>query len=154
MNDKHLHEDLQALRYLDALEAGDLETVAKQWDEASHHPELELALAELDSGLTATAAARWRRRRRWVFWGGATGTMVAAGVLAVLAWPRPEVPSPSSGSEEVVSDTNGAMDLSANFATWRESRQATEDAGTPFCWPLPEPKAVRVWNSVPAELLQ
>ncbi len=42
-----LASDLRALRYLDALNAGDLEAVSDLWEEASHDPELERILAEL-----------------------------------------------------------------------------------------------------------
>src|SRR5262245_15777183 len=47
----HLPRDLQGLRYLDALDSGDLETVAALWEEASRDPELERMLAELDGAL-------------------------------------------------------------------------------------------------------
>ena len=46
----HLPRDLEALRYLDALNAGDLEAVSALWEDASHDPELERMLAELDAG--------------------------------------------------------------------------------------------------------
>ena len=47
----HLAGDLKALRYLDALNAGDLEAVSALWEEASHDPELERMLAELDGAM-------------------------------------------------------------------------------------------------------
>ena len=47
----HLPRDLKALRYLDALNAGDLEAVAALWEEATHDPELERMLAELDGAM-------------------------------------------------------------------------------------------------------
>ena len=49
----YLPRDLQALYYLNALEARDLESVAALWDEASRDPELEARMREL---------AKWRRR--------------------------------------------------------------------------------------------
>jgi hypothetical protein len=56
----HLPRDLKALRYLDALEAGELEAVAALWEEASGDPELERLLAELDEALFLEAAeANW-----------------------------------------------------------------------------------------------
>lgn len=41
------------LRYLDALDAGDLDAVAALWDEAAGDPDLEALLRELDDGLYA-----------------------------------------------------------------------------------------------------
>jgi hypothetical protein len=56
----HLPHDLKALRYLDALDAGDLEAVAALWEEASLDPELERLLAELDQVLfLEEAGANW-----------------------------------------------------------------------------------------------
>jgi hypothetical protein len=42
-----------SLRYLDALDAGDLDAVAAIWDEAAGDPALEALLRELDDGLYA-----------------------------------------------------------------------------------------------------
>jgi hypothetical protein len=47
----YLPGDLRALRYLDALDAGDLETFAALWEEASHDRQLERMLAEIDNAL-------------------------------------------------------------------------------------------------------
>jgi len=52
----HLPADLKALRYLDALNAGDLEAVAALWEEASRDPELERMLAEVDDALVVEEA--------------------------------------------------------------------------------------------------
>jgi len=56
----HLPRDLQALRYLDAVDAGDLEAVAALWDEASRDPALERLLAELDGELAVEEAGASR----------------------------------------------------------------------------------------------
>ena len=57
MNDapNHLPRDLEALRYLDALNAGDLEAVAEVWERADRDPELRQMLVELDSELFVEA---------------------------------------------------------------------------------------------------
>lgn len=51
----HLPVDLAALRYLDAITAGDLQTVANLWEAASRDPRLEQSLAEIDAALIAGA---------------------------------------------------------------------------------------------------
>ena len=65
-----LPRDLKVLRYLDALNAGELETAMILWEEASQDPELERMLIELDGALFAevsggdqTAKRRPRARR-------------------------------------------------------------------------------------------
>lgn len=48
--DRHWRER-ESLRYLDALDAGDLDAVAAIWGEAAADPELEALLRDLDDGL-------------------------------------------------------------------------------------------------------
>ena len=107
----HLPSDLNALRYLDALNEGDLETVAALWEEASLDPELERILTEVDESLFVEEAAglakaeaaqspnRYHMRRPGGFripwplaarrrWLGAAAAIVAAALLAVFALPR------------------------------------------------------------------
>ena len=103
----NLSRDLEAVRYLDALNAGDLEAVADLWDQASRDPQLEQILTELDGALVGEASGArtnrdcdiWPRstRRLWV---GALCGAAAAAVLAFMAWPtgddtNPVAPSPS-----------------------------------------------------------
>jgi hypothetical protein len=154
MRANHLRRDLQALRYLDALDAGDLETIAAMWEEAGHDPELEQTLAELDGELLSAPIVRPRRSRRWAVWCGVAGALAAACVLAILAWPRKGVkdPLPSPRANEMAQHGNGAPADSDNLATWRQSRQAIEDAEVSFRWPLPEPAPVRVGVSIPSDL--
>ena len=65
MNERnnHLPGDLMALRDLEALNRGDLETAAELWEEASHDPALEQRLAEVDETLFTEAAAASRQMR-------------------------------------------------------------------------------------------
>lgn len=51
-----------AVRYLDALESGDLDAVAAVWAEAAHSPELEQLLCDLSEGLAAEIGLddRWQ----------------------------------------------------------------------------------------------
>ncbi len=48
--DRHWRER-ESLRYLNALDAGDLDAVAAIWEEAAADPELEALLRDLDEGL-------------------------------------------------------------------------------------------------------
>lgn len=48
-----LRQDLAALRYLDAVEAGDWEAAAALWEQAAGDPDLAEALEELSDGLAA-----------------------------------------------------------------------------------------------------
>jgi hypothetical protein len=108
----HLPRDLEALRYLDALDACDLEAVAALWDEASRDPQLERRLTEFDRALFVAGAGANRKddaesvwglapkhrpsghrtsqppttQRRWAVGVGAIGSMAAACLLAVFAW--------------------------------------------------------------------
>jgi hypothetical protein len=92
------------MRYLDALDAGDLEAVAALWEDAAADPELERMLTELDGAVFpeilgnpgARLERRGRRRPRWAVWGAAVGTIAAAGLLAILARPRRDTQAPGS----------------------------------------------------------
>jgi hypothetical protein len=88
MNDPRnlLKSDLKAMRYLDALAAGDLEVVANLWVEAGADPELERTLTEIDGAFFEEAAASHRRARskRFGLWLGVAGALAAACLLAVL----------------------------------------------------------------------
>src|SRR5262249_10190253 len=108
MNDApyHLPRDLEALRYLDAVDAGDLEAVAEAWERAGRDPGLQEMLGELDGALSVDARGnasplaepsgrRWRRRAAWA---GVSGALAASCLIAVLARPRRDykdtIPSP------------------------------------------------------------
>ena len=78
----HLSRDLEALRYLDALNAGDLEAVSALWEDASRDPELERMLAEIKAAMFQEIPGNpgslpdrlGRRRRLWAVRVGAAGT--------------------------------------------------------------------------------
>src|SRR6516162_380776 len=71
--------DLMAVRYLEATERGDLDTIADLWTAAASNPELELLLHELNEELTV--APRSIRRRLWI---GLAALGAAACVAAVI----------------------------------------------------------------------
>jgi hypothetical protein len=151
--------DLKALRYLDALNAGDLETVAALWEDASRDPELERILTELEGELfveirTANGNAGVERvpgflpkqlpatRRHWAAWIGVAGALAAACVLAVLAWSgrdgKPPEPGPGTG-DSAQQVTRRTQDEFVRIPTWPESRRDVDEAEVPaFHWPLPE----------------
>jgi hypothetical protein len=145
---KHLPRDLEALRYLDALNACDLEAVSALWEEASHDPELERMLAELDGAMfqeilgnpSSFPERLGRRRRRWVVWGGAVATLAAACLLAVLAWPRRN--TQNQGSNPPVSQAGKEIahqpsDVSHDLTSFLGARRDLDEAAMPqFVWPL------------------
>ena len=100
----HLPRDLKALSYLDALNAGDLEAVSILWEEASHDPELERMLAELDGAIFPEVVGNpsslpeplGRGHRRWTIWGVSLGTLAAACLLAILTWRPRDTQNPGS----------------------------------------------------------
>jgi hypothetical protein len=144
----HRSTDLEALRYLDALDAGDLEAVSALWAEASHDPELERMLAELDGAMFQEIPGHpgslpgrlGRRRRRWAAWGGAVGALAAACLLAILAWPRRNTgdrvsrPPISQPGSEVA---HRSSDFSHDLTRLLGSRRDLDEAAMPrFVWPL------------------
>jgi hypothetical protein len=145
---KHLRRDLKALRYLDALNAGDLEAVSALWEEASHDPELERMLAELDGAMfqeilgnpSSLPERLGRRRRRWAVWGGAVGTLAAACLLAMLAWPWRD--TKNQGSNPPVSQTgievaHQPSDVSHDLTPLLGARRDLDESAMPrFVWPL------------------
>jgi hypothetical protein len=169
----HLPPDFKALCYLDALNAGDLETVAALWEEASHDPLLERVFAELDGALFAEIMAKPgaraeavpRRYRRSTIWVGVLGALAAACLLVVLGWPRGDVPNPKRNTQ-IASDHHGdrtpktkivspsLAEESARPTAWLETRRILEGAEPPaFNWPLQESSPLRASKSVPGDLL-
>jgi hypothetical protein len=144
----HLPADLKALRYLDALNAGDLEAVSQLWEDASHDPELERILVELDGAIyteivgspSSPSERPARGGRRWAAWVSAIGILAAACLLAMLAWPRHDTTHPvsnapaSQNGNEVAHQSSGVpRDLTPLLVP----RRALDVAEMPrFVWPL------------------
>jgi hypothetical protein len=166
----YLPRDLQALYYLNALEARDLETVASLWDEASRDPELESLLVAVDRTLFAdhsansndTGSVSLRHepaglsdpqrpgKRRWAIWIGVGGAVAAACLLAVLARPVRNGNDPvRSGKEnDIVKVTPDAPDNSArNLVPRQKWRIPDEEDGPRFQWPLPQASRVSALTS-------
>ena len=140
----YLPLDLKALHYLDALDAGDLEAVSTLWEEASHDPELERMLAELDAAMFGEVLGNQsslpeqlgRRRRRWAVWGGAAVALAAACLLAMLAWPPRDTKDPGPRSPM----NQAALrppDVSPGVMPLLQARRDPEAVELPaFNWPL------------------
>jgi hypothetical protein len=155
----HLLRDLQAVRYLEALAAGDLEVVAALWEKASADPELERTLSEIDGTLFGEEdrlhrRGQSRRRRRWV---GVAVALAAACLLVVLLlrWRggRDSVPSPSvfPAPPEVVHGPPVTFD---RVAATRIARRELDEAELPsFTWPLSPTSPVRP-TSLPADQIE
>jgi len=159
----HLRRDFEALRYLDALDSGDMEAVAALWEEASGDPQLERVLAELDGALFAEGVGGGKVRAGreggvlpkpspgdfptpqptttpvrpvvWVF-----GALAAACVLAFLAWlgrdRADQVQGPPRGrpTEQAAIVPPGDPD---GVAPLLEARRDLQEAQMPaFAWPV------------------
>jgi hypothetical protein len=149
----HLPRDLKALRYLDALNAGDLEAVSTLWEEASRDPELERILVELDGAMfreipgspSSLPEPIGRRRRHRAVGGVAVGTAAAAGLLAILAWPghdtRDQASSPPV-SQAGTQDADRTPDVSHDLTSLLGVRRDLDEAAMPrFVWPLENPSS-------------
>ena len=144
----HLKRDLRTLRYLDALDAGDLEAVADIWEGASRDSELELMLAELDGALFVEAQGNesplrepsWRRREHWAARVGVAGAVAAAGLIAVLTWPTRDgdapIPSPGTNQpvQQVSSQPPDEFDSLSPLLALRRNLNETEMPA--FTWPF------------------
>ena len=155
-----LRIDLMAVRYLDASERGDLDTIADLWAAAAADPELERLLHELNEELTV--APRSIRRRVWI-------VLAAAGVaacVAALIWTFGDKrgtkvqianSNPQPAPAAVDSSASGPGDAPASPAS-NISRIALltadlQGAEMPaFAWPFNESPVVRGSPTIPADL--
>jgi hypothetical protein len=150
MNDapNHLSRDLEALRYLDALNVGDLEAVAEVWERAGRDPELQQILVELDGVLFVEARGNaspirepsGRRWPRWAVWAGVSGPLAAACLITLLAWPRRDgkdtIPSPGR-NQPVQRVSSQPPDGSIGLAALLALRRTLDETEMPaFDWPF------------------
>jgi hypothetical protein len=170
---EYLPQDLQTLRYLDALDAGDLETLAALWEEASRDPELERILTELDGVLfearlagSDSAGARQvpglsprqsrTTPRRWLPWVGLVGTVAAACLLTVLVWFMRHRNGAQPGTE--VGDVGKrtlqpAPAAVVNLSAWPGERRLVDGEGVAtFHWPLPPSSPMTLPTSISPDL--
>jgi hypothetical protein len=163
---RNLINDLEALRYLDALEAGDLEGIAARWEQASREADRESMLAELDEALFDEQVAAHREvdrqriavqssaqgivfgrlfqpRHRLVpwQWAAAIGTAAAAGLVGLFVWFAHE----NRKTDPIVVSNEPAQPIapvtyqanSTHLAVEMQSRRALDlDDIPPFSWPV------------------
>lgn len=153
--------DLMAIRYLEATERGDLDTIADLWAAAAANPELELLLHELNEELTV--APRSVRRRLWIGLAAAG----AAACVAVLIWtfgdrrgtsvqignsgpqPTPVVvkPSPHAPGAAPAASASNASRIGLLTADLQGAEMPA------FAWPFSDSPVVRGGAAIPADLL-
>lgn len=153
--------DLMAVRYLEATERGDLDTIADLWAAAAVNPELELLLHELNEELTV--APRSVRRRLWI----GLAVAGAAACVAVVIWtfgdrrgmnvlkgnsspqPTPVVVKPSPHAPGVAPAASASNATRIGLLT--ADLQGAEMPA--FAWPFSDSPVVRGGAAIPAELL-
>jgi hypothetical protein len=153
-----LRLDLMAVRYLEASEHGNLDTIAEIWAAAAADPELELLLHGLNEELTIAP-----RSRHWRSWSGLAAAAVAACVAAFI-WtfalrhgandqransnfaPAPVVVQSSTDG----SPTAPVSNLS-RFALLNADLQGEEMPS--FAWPFHGSQVMRGNSTIPADLL-
>ena len=161
-NQDQIRLDLMAVRYLEATQRGDLDTIADLWAAAAADPELELLLHELNEELAL--APRSGRQRLWIGLAAAG----AAACLAVVIWTfgdrQPTNVQKGTSSPQptpvVVKTSPHVPGVAPAAAVSNASRIALltadlQGAQMPaFAWPFSDSPVVRgVAPAIPADLL-
>jgi hypothetical protein len=90
----------------------------------------------------------------WGRWVGTAGALVAACVLAALAWQGHDGKAPVTPSRPAHPVASSVPDGPAGIGAWREARRNLNEAEAPaFTWPLGETPPVTVSTAIPADLL-
>jgi hypothetical protein len=170
MNEQNnrLPHDIKALRYMDALNANDLEAIEGLWMEAGADPRLERALTEIDAALFFEEAEAGRQanrprvftsRRRVTIGVGLVGIVgvVATCILIFVAWrnrhEKQMAPLPSMDDvvKQVVRDRQSEFDGSAQ---WRQGGHVLDEEAIPtFSWPLAESPPFMASSPITPDLL-
>jgi hypothetical protein len=114
--------------------------------------------ADLEARLLATVPAELPiTHRRWAVWVGLGSALVAACLLAVLAWPKGDGKAPVLPPEkrELTHQVPPAPpDDSDRLSAWRLTRRILDGAEPPpFTWPLQETTPPTIGTSIPSDLL-
>ena len=159
---KRPDRDSEILRYVDALDSGDLESIASLWEKASDDPVLEALLLEVEGAVAAEEAKTIRRLpgqisqkpRAWVRRMVVAGALGAACLLVFLLWRSRESsqPGPSLPNREYVTKPPPMDDGSLPVPS-QDARTIDKNALTAFAWPLEEKQPIRAGSSIPADLL-
>ena len=160
--DQHqIRLDLMAVRYLEATERGDLDTIADLWAAAAANPELELLLHELNEELTG--APRSVRRRLWIVLAAAG----AAACVAIVIWTFGDrrgtnaqqgnaSPQPTPVVVKTSPHAPGAAPAACASNASRIALLAADLQGADmpaFAWPFSDAPVVRGAPAIPADLL-
>jgi len=160
--DRHqIRLDLMAVRYLEATERGDLDTITDLWAAAASDPELELLLHELNEELTV--APRSVRRRVWI----ALAAAGAAACVAVVIWTfgdrrgtnvqkADSSPQPTPVVVKTSPYAPGAAPAASAFNASRIALLTADLQGAEmpaFAWPFSDAPVVRGASAIPADLL-
>jgi hypothetical protein len=156
-----LRLDRLAVRYLEATERGDLDTIADLWAAAAADPELETLLHELNEELTVVP--RSRRRRVWIGLGAAAAAACVA-ALFWTSWQRRGTNVPNADvnphATPVIAQASPHASGAAAAATASNASRIAlltadlEGAELPsFAWPFSESPVVRGSSAIPADLL-
>ncbi|HZU36623.1 MAG TPA: hypothetical protein VFA18_11970 [Gemmataceae bacterium] len=161
-----VRRDVRAAAYLDALDAGDLQTIATLWDEASHDSELEHLLAEVDARVFVEEAQTPAVRpaevpapgaKPWL-WLSVLGGVAAACALAIFLWPRPQPENPTRDQARTTHPAppspHPLAHAPADVARWQApARMLSGAETTTFIWPVQGPP-FRVGSAIPPDLLE
>ena len=153
--------ELMAVRYLEATERGDLDTIADLWAAAAANPELEFLLHKLNEELAV--APRSVRRRLWI--GLAAAGAAACIVAAIWAFgdrrranvqednsslqPAPVVVERSPHAPVAVPAASASN--ASRIALLNADLQGAEMPA--FAWPFSDAPVVRGASAIPADLL-
>ena len=154
--------DLMAVRYLEATERGDLDTIADLWAAAAANPELELLLHELNEELTV-APRSGSRRRLWIGLAGAG----AAACVALVVWTFGDwrgtnaqkgtsSPQPTAVVVKTSPYAPGAAPAASAFNASSIALLTADLQGAEmpaFAWPFSDAPVVRGAPTIPADLL-
>jgi hypothetical protein len=156
-----LRLDLLAIRYLEATEQGDLNTIADLWAAAASDPEVEALLTELNEELTRAPIPR--RRPVWM----GLVAVAAAACVAALVWmatgqrgPRAEKadstrpPAPVAVNSPPLASGPVPAVPTSHAARIAHLADDLESAKVPaFAWPFAELPIPRGSSAIPADLL-
>lgn len=92
-------------------------------------------------------------RRRWAAWAGAVGTLAAACLLVVLAWPARDDKNTVPSQPAVRVQPRPPEDPDRIAALLKARRDRDEAEPPTFTWPLPETAPLTPSTSIPPDLL-
>lgn len=156
---EHLKRDGDVLRFVDALDRGDLDSIASLWEKASDDPELESMLLEVEGAVAGKLSEEEsigssvpRRRHSFASRLALAGALAAACLLAFFVWRLHIAPNrnPSGPSSEQAINPATKDDLLAG----RPDGVGRNDKSslTAFAWPLEERRPIRASSSIPPDL--